>query len=235
MGQSPRKCGPFGRNGVVMQQQKQGKFIVFEGIDGSGSSTQADLLYQYFQRQQIPAVLSPEPSNGIIGNLVREALRQRFQFTRDPEKFNRQLAYLFAGDRHDHLYNDIDGVFKLLSGGIQVITTRYYFSSLAYNANSPKEYEFIYRLNQDFPNPDWVFYFDLPVEVALERVSRRSHQEIYETQTKLTQVRQNYQQIFQTYAGNWSQIDATQPPEIIHQKILEIIADFATVPESDLD
>ncbi|MEB3226555.1 MAG: dTMP kinase [Synechococcus sp.] len=218
-----------------MQRETQAKFIVFEGIDGSGSSTQAELLYQHFQRQNIPAVLSPEPSNGIIGNLVREALRQRFRFTADPEKFNRQLAYLFAGDRHDHLYNDIDGVFKLLSEGIQVITTRYYFSSLAYNANSPGEYEFIYRLNQDFPNPDLVFYFDLPVAVALERVQRRSHQEIYETQAKLTQVRQNYQQIFQTYGGSWYQLDATQPPETIHQQILQIMADFVTVPESGSD
>ncbi|WP_029681777.1 dTMP kinase [Picosynechococcus sp. NKBG15041c] len=218
-----------------MQQKIQGKFIVFEGIDGSGSSTQASLLYQYFQQQQIPAVLSPEPSNGIIGNLVREALRQRLQFTKDPEKFNRQLAYLFAGDRHDHLYNEIDGVFKLLGEGIQVITTRYYFSSLAYNANNPSEYDFIYRLNQDFPDPDLVFYFDLPVEISLERINRRSHQEIYETKAKLTQVRQNYQQIFQTYPGHWYQLDATNPPEVIHQKILQIITDLDFAVESGLD
>ncbi|QCS49884.1 dTMP kinase [Picosynechococcus sp. PCC 11901] len=219
-----------------MQRKTQAKFIVFEGIDGSGSSTQAELLYQYFQRQKIPAVLSPEPSNGIIGNLVRETLRQRLRFTTDPTQLNRQLAYLFAGDRHDHLYNEIDGVFKQLAAGIQVITTRYYFSSLAYNASNAAEYEFIYRLNQDFPNPDLVFYFDLPVEVALERVQRRSHQEIYETKTKLTQVRQNYQQIFQTYPGNWQQLDATQPPETIHQKILQTIADyFVTAPESGSD
>jgi dTMP kinase len=181
-------------------------------------------LHHYFRAQNIPSVLSPEPSNGIIGNLVREALRQRFRFTDDPEKFNRQMAYLFAGDRHDHLYNDIDGVFKLLGEGIHVITTRYYFSSLAYNANSPAEYEFIYRLNQDFPDPDFVFYFDLPIEIAIERVNRRSHQEIYETQAKLTQVRDNYQQIFATYAGKWQQLDATLAPEIIHGQILATIA-----------
>lgn len=201
----------------------KGKFIVFEGIDGSGSSTQAELLYQYFRQQNMPSVLSPEPSNGIIGNLVREALRKRFRFTDDPEKFNRQMAYLFAGDRHDHLYNDIDGVFKMLAAGYQVITTRYYFSSLAYNASNPDEYEFIYRLNQDFPNPDLVFYCDLPVEVALERVNRRSHQEIYETQAKLTQVRQNYEQVFAEYDGQWQRLNATDSPEAIHQQILTTV------------
>ncbi len=200
------------------------KFIVFEGIDGSGSSTQAELLYQHFQAQNIAAVLSPEPSNGMIGNMVREALRKRIKFTEDPVQFNRQMAYLFAGDRHDHLYNEIDGVMKLLQAGTQVITTRYYFSSLAYNANSAEEYEFIYRLNQDFPNPDIVFYFDLPVEVALERVNRRSHQEIYETQSKLTQVRNNYEQVFSKYSGQWLKLDATQAPEEIHQKVIQTVA-----------
>ena len=74
----------------------KGKFIVFEGIDGSGSSTQADLLHQYFQAQNIPSVLSPEPSNGLLGNLAREALRKRLRFTEDPKLFNRQMAYLFS-------------------------------------------------------------------------------------------------------------------------------------------
>lgn len=206
------------------------KFIVFEGIDGSGSSTQGELLYQYFQAQNIAAVLSPEPSNGMIGNMVREALRKRIKFTDNPMQFNRQMAYLFAGDRHDHLHNDIDGVLKLLSNGTQVITTRYYFSSLAYNANSPEEYEFIYRLNQDFPDPDIVFYFDLPVEVALERVSRRSHQEIYETQAKLTQVRNNYEQVFGEYQGKWLKLDATQPMEIIHQAVIKAVQGIQAAP-----
>lgn len=206
------------------------KFIVFEGIDGSGSSTQAELLYQYFQTQKIAATLSPEPSNGMIGNMVREALRKRIKFTADPVQFNRQMAYLFAGDRHDHLYNDIDGVMKLLSNGTQVITTRYYFSSLAYNANSPEEYEFIYRLNQDFPDPDLVFYFDLPVEVALARVQRRSHQEIYETQTKLTQVRNNYAQVFRNYQGQWLKLDATQPMDKIHQAVVKAVQGLLAAP-----
>ena len=160
----------------------------------------------------------------------QEALRKRIKFTDDPLQFNRQMAYLFAGDRHDHLYNEIDGVMKLLGNGTQVITTRYYFSSLAYNANSPEEYEFIYRLNQDFPNPDIVFYFDLPVEVALERVNRRSHQEIYETQAKLTQVRNNYEQVFSEYQGKWLKLDATQPIETIHQSVLKTIAEIQAVP-----
>lgn len=200
------------------------KFIVFEGIDGSGSSTQAQLLHQYFAGHNIPSILSPEPSSGIIGNLIREALRGRLRFTTDAYRFNQQMAYLFASDRQDHLYNDVDGVFKLLEQGFHVITTRYYFSSLAYNANTQEEYQLIARLNQNFPNPDMVFYCDLPVEVALERIGRRSHYEIYETQTKLVQVRTNYQQVFASYTGKWLQLDATKDPQVIHAQIIEAIA-----------
>lgn len=119
----------------------------------------------------------------------------------------------------------------MLATGHQVITTRYYFSSLAYNANSPDEYAFIYRLNQDFPNPDFVFYCDLPVEVALERIKRRSHQEIYETQAKLTQVHQNYEQIFTQYGGQWQRLNATNSPDAIHQQILTIVDQLQSVPD----
>ena len=89
-------------------------FIVFEGIDSCGKTTQAELLKDYFIRQQEQVVISPEPSNGIIGNMIRQALKQRIVFSRDRDLFDEQMAYLFAADRHDHLYNDIDGVFKLI-------------------------------------------------------------------------------------------------------------------------
>jgi len=83
-------------------------FIVFEGIDSSGKTTQAELLKNYFLDLKEKVVISPEPSNGIIGNLIRQALKQRIIFSKEPNLFDEQMAYLFAADRHDHLYNDID-------------------------------------------------------------------------------------------------------------------------------
>lgn len=195
------------------------KFIVFEGIDGSGSSTQAAQLHHYLQGQGQKAVLSPEPSGGLLGKVIREALRQRIDFHQDPQRFNQQMAYLFASDRHDHLYNQIDGVFKLLADGFWVITTRYYFSSLAYNAHSEADFQFVAGLNQHFPNPDLVIYFDLPVAVSMARLSDRSFQEIYETQDYLTKVRANYEKIFANYQDPLLRLDATQPMDTIHQRI----------------
>ena len=198
-------------------------FIVFEGIDSSGKTTQAELLKQYFLAMEEQAVISPEPSNGIIGNLIRQALKQRIIFSRDRDLFDRQIEYLFAADRHDHLYNDIDGVFKLIQNNYHVISTRYYFSSLAYNCDSVEQFDFITKLNDRFPHPDLTIYIDIPIEVSLSRLQERSLQEIYETKTKLTKVRKQYQQIFAEYAGRAIAIDGTQDLQQIHSLIIQAV------------
>ncbi len=198
-------------------------FIVFEGIDSSGKTTQAELLKKYFLAQQEQVVISSEPSTGIIGNLIRQALKQRIIFSRDRHLFDEQMAYLFAADRHDHLYNDIDGVFKLIQDNYHVIGTRYYFSSLAYNCESKEKFAFIKKLNARFPNPDLTIYIDIPVEVSLSRLQERSLKEVYETKHKLTKVREQYQQIFAEYDGKAIAIDGTQKVEEIHQQIVEFI------------
>lgn len=198
-------------------------FIVFEGIDSSGKSTQADLLKDYFLAREESAVISSEPSNGIIGNLIRQALKQRIIFSRDRNLFDQQMAYLFAADRHDHLYNDIDGVFKLIKNNYHVISTRYYFSSLAYNCDTVEQFEFIKKLNNSFPNPDITVYLDIPIEISLARLKERSLQEIYENKTKLTQVREQYRQIFNDYDGQVIILDGTQEKYQIHQQIIQFI------------
>jgi dTMP kinase len=199
-------------------------FIVLEGIDGSGTSTQAELLKKYFIAQGEQAIISPEPSAGPIGNLIRDTLKQRIFFTSDRKLFDEQMAYLFAADRHDHLYNEIDGVFKLISQGFYVISTRYYFSSLAYNCHTPEQFEFVSRLNQNFPNPDLVIYLDLPIEVSLERLQERSLREVYETKAKLTQVRANYQRLFEDYQDSLLIVDGTKSKDFIHQQIIQFIS-----------
>lgn len=198
-------------------------FIVFEGIDSSGKTTQAQLLKEYFIASKEQAVISPEPSNGIIGNLIRQALKQRIVFSKEQRLFDEQMAYLFAADRHDHLYNDVDGVFKLIKDSYHVISTRYYFSSLAYNCDTVEQFEFIKKLNDRFPNPDLTIYIDIPIEVSLLRLQERSLQEIYETKAKLTKVRQQYQQIFAEYNGRAIAIDGTQDTQEIHRQIIENI------------
>ena len=198
-------------------------FIVFEGIDCCGKTTQAELLKSYFANQKEQVVISSEPSNGIIGNMIRQALKQRIIFSRDRELFDEQMAYLFAADRHDHLYNDVDGVFKLIKDNYHVISTRYYFSSLAYNCETIEKFAFIQKLNDRFPNPDLTIYIDIPIEVSLKRLQERSLKEVYENKSKLTKVREQYQQIFADYQGKAILIDGTQDLQSVHQEIVDFI------------
>lgn len=199
-------------------------FIVFEGIDGSGTSTQANLLKDYFLNRGDRAIVSPEPSEGAIGKLIREALQERTIVFEEERQYDEQMAYLFAADRYYHLYNDRDGVFKLRDrDNTHVITPRYYFSSLAYNCNTLEEFEFVRGLNQRFPNPDLTIYLDLDIKIALERISDRPYKEIYENEKKLTRVKQNYQKIFNAYTGLLLTIDASQNREAIQQEITNFI------------
>ncbi|MDJ0687401.1 MAG: dTMP kinase [Xenococcaceae cyanobacterium MO_188.B32] len=202
---------------------KKKLFIVLEGIDSCGKSTQAELLKNYFINQGERAVISPEPSNGVIGNLIRSTLKKRVFFTHNRQKFDEQMAYLFAADRHDHLYNDIDGVFKLIDNGFQVIVPRYYFSSLAYNSSTPEQFAFVSKLNEKFPNPDLLIYLDIPIKISLDRLQERSLKEIYENEVKLTQVREKYQQILAKYSDLSLIIDGTKDKQIIHRQIIDFI------------
>lgn len=205
-----------------MSQEKQGYFIVIEGIDGAGSSTQAELLKQYFLSKNQSAVISPEPTNGKIGKLLREFLAEQNYFN-NQDNYDQQMAYLFAADRHYHLYNDVNGIFKLTRENTHVISTRYYFSSLAYNAKNEEEYNFIAQLNQKFPNPNLLVYLDITVEIALTRISDRPAKEVYENREKLTKVRQNFEKIINNYTDKLLIIDATQKPEIISQEIIKML------------
>lgn len=196
-------------------------FIVFEGIDGSGTSTQSSMLRDYFEENNQNAVLTAEPSSGPIGHLLREGLKKRVVFSKDERHFNQQMAHLFAADRHDHLYNDVDGVYKLLAEGKHVICTRYFFSSLAYQAD--EDYELVYDLNKRFPNPDLVIYIDNPVEVSIKRLQQRTVKDVYENSEKLAKVKENYRKIFANYEGKLLIVKGDLKIEEIHSIIVQYI------------
>ncbi|WP_078146184.1 dTMP kinase [Exiguobacterium sp. HVEsp1] len=198
-------------------------FIVFEGIDGSGTSTQARLLKDYFINKSMKAIVTSEPSEGPVGNLIRQAMKQRTFFTNDKQHFDQQMAYLFSADRHDHLYNDVDGVFKKMEDGFQVISTRYFFSSYAYHSDTPEDLELVKTLNAKFPNPDIVIYIDNPVDISLKRISQRSVQDIYENEEKLKKVKARYEQIFSEYQGTMLKVSGNLGLAETHKEIVDFL------------
>lgn len=199
-------------------------FIVFEGIDGSGTSTQAELLHNYFIDQGKKTILSPEPTSGIVGKLIRQILQNHMMILMPDERnFDQQMSYLFAADRYYHLYNHQDGVVSLLKQNINVISTRYYFSSLAYHGQESQDFAQVKLLNQNFPEPDLVIYIDIPVKDALIRLQQREHREVYEQEEKLSKVKKNYQNIFANYQNKLLKIDGTNNVKNIHQTIVKFI------------
>lgn len=208
----------------------KGKFIVFEGIDGSGTSTQAELLKKYFLEQNQDSHLTSEPSEGPIGNMIRQAFKGRLNlskgdnpYLKDGDLFDEQMAYLFAADRHDHLYNQVDGVEKLLNTGASVISTRYFFSSYAYHCRSESDFQLVRSLNARFPNPDLVIYLNNPVKVSMERMKNRAFKDEYENEQKLSLVKKNYDAVFQNYEGKLVVIEATNTPVEIHNSIVDAV------------
>jgi len=199
----------------------KGLFIVFEGIDGSGTSTQAMLLRDKLLVDEGAAILTSEPSEGPIGNMIRQGMKGRLQFARDAMLFDKQMAYLFAADRHDHLHNDIDGVLKLTRQGTHVISTRYFFSSYAYHSHDDSSLDFVKKLNESFPDPDLVIYLRNTVACSIARMANRTHKDAYENEKKLTQVGNNYDRIFSEYNGSLLILDAAQQCATLHRMIAD--------------
>lgn len=200
---------------------KKGKFIVFEGLDGSGTSTQSQLLQNALLEKGEKVHLTCEPSPGPIGNMIRQAMQGRILFSKQDDEFDQQMAYLFAADRYDHLNNPVDGVLKLVNEGFYVISTRYFFSSLAYHVTDDDSSKLVERLNSDFPNPDLLIYLDNPVESSIKRLNSRTVLDKYEEENKLKIVSGNYQKIISEYNGEKLILSALDSKKNIHSEIVK--------------
>jgi len=202
-------------------------FIVFEGLDGSGTSTQSRMLLDHLRvGRGERAHLTSEPSSGPIGHMIRSALSGRLSFSSDDRLYDHQLAYLFAADRHDHLWNDNDGVMRLLERGEHVVCTRYFFSSYAYHCRDAEDIAFVRELNAKFPDPDAVIFIDVPVEISTGRLAERPHLDRYESAEKLQLVRSAYEKSFELYKGPLLRVLGTDQPGDIHNKITKFITDL---------
>lgn len=145
-------------------------FIVFEGIDGSGTSTQ---IKKIVESNPSKYEATAEPTALETGKFLRRMLGGEFSVD------ERTAAYLFAADRCEHIYGK-GGVQQKLEEGKTVVSDRYFFSSLAYQSVTCGK-ELPELLNSPFPLPEYLFYFIIDPEISLSRVnSRNEKKEIYE-------------------------------------------------------
>jgi dTMP kinase len=164
------------------------KFIVFEGIDGSGKTTQVGRLARKLQESGVPIHTTFEPTNGPVGAILRQYLVQRVSF--DP----RVLPYLYAADRGDHLYNDKSGIERALAGGVTVICDRYILSSFAYQVPE-HSFELVDYLNRSFRKPDVTFFMRRSPTSALSEKQKESNysKDANDTLEKQTRVAEEYE------------------------------------------
>lgn len=201
-----------------MEEKPQGRFLVFEGIDGSGKTTQAGKLYQRLNAGGKNAVHTCEPSDGPIGRLIRQMLSGELPVDQ------RTIASLFAADRTDHLMNPDNGVRNQVDQGKIVICDRYYFSSYAYHAQYIDMDWVIQanRLNADILRPHATLFIDVDPDVCIRRIrASRQTLEIYEKLDIMKQVRINYFKAFERLKTqeNVIVIDGNDTPENVEEAV----------------
>lgn len=200
-----------------------GKFIVFEGIDGSGKSTQIRLLAEKLRERGEKVYVTAEPTESVSGGLLRDALCGIAKRTAC------EMAALFALDRIFHNVNPVNGIEKMLRDGFYVICDRYYYSTLAYQGNET-DVEWVRRMNIDCPEirrPDVCIFLDVSPETGLSRVQNgsRGFTEIYEKAETLKAVRAKYFDAFSILGDseNVKIIDAARAPDMVAADVLSAI------------
>lgn len=190
-----------------------GKFIAFEGLDGAGCSTQAAKLANYFQTKKIPCWLTKEPTNHVIGGLIRGYLTGDWKINSPAA-----LQLLFAADRANHLEKEI---IPNLKKGLWVISDRYIFSSLAYGSLEIENQEWLYQMNEQFILPDLTILIKTSAKTCLKRIKEnRLSLELFENENKLEQVWQTYEKIAKKYQ-NIELIDGEKNIETIFEEVLK--------------
>ena len=169
---------------------ERGKLIVVEGIDGCGKDTQIDLIYSYMLMQGMRVMKRSNISDLASGKYLRKILSDT-----NLKLNNFELAKLFITELIE-VSSEID---ILLEEGINVVCSRWFYSTLAYAGTTDEEYVYIQKLisESNLLNPDLTIYLNVTPSTAMERInSRGENKEIYEEIDKLSLIHERYYKVF---------------------------------------
>lgn len=183
-------------------------FIVIEGLDGSGQSTQAQLLTEYLHGIS-PTIHTKEPTNNLIGGLIRAQLTGEWKTSQEC------LQLLFAADRAHHLERFI---MPALEKGKNVVCDRYLFSSLAFGGVNADD-KWLWHLNEHFLLPDHAFFLDVRPEECMRRMKDRPELELFEKKEYLSNVRRNYSAMAKRFK-NFHIVNGEQRKDVVLTEIL---------------
>ncbi len=207
-----------------------GAFLVLEGIDGSGTTTQGILLAKWFAARDIRTLSTREPTDGPIGLLLREVLCGKHKIDQDT------LAMLFAADRKDHVVKEIQ---PALERGWIVISDRYYHSTLAYQGfmRGEDRIRFVRDLHQvaEIPIPDLTIILDVPPLIGIERTDRKiaggAVREIFENSPFQDRLVGYYRQMQHRLKGqNIVTVDGSGSIEDVHRAVVTEVKRVLSLP-----
>ena len=200
-----------------------GRFIVMEGLDGSGLSTQSGLLLKRIvEKVQVRAELTKEPTDGPAGAQIRMALRHRLKVD------EHTLALLFAADRMDHLCELIK---PRLKDGVHVICDRYYLSSFAYQSVGVQDLDWLIQLNSKFIVPDLTIVLQVPSTLCLSNILEgRFGVERYEKEAELEKVWEGYLKVIPLLKSRGERIEIIDASNVsiedVRRRVWDICKDL---------
>ena len=197
-------------------------FIVIEGLDGAGTTTQLKLLERRLKGYKIPFCCTCEPTRGLIGKVIRSVLRGKCRV--NPYS----LALLFAADRTEHVEDPGEGIAARVKRGELIISDRYLFSSLAYQSVQCG-FEKVLSLNERFPLPSHLIFIDTPPEVCQQRLDQRGKRDLFDGLSFQEKVYQFYFRgidYFTDSSMKVHRIEGDQPSAIIFQSLWDLLCEL---------
>lgn len=191
-----------------------GKFIVIEGLDGSGKSAQVDLVIDYFKKFGKEVVVTKEPTiESEAGQKIKKVLKKEIII--DPLG----LQSLYVQDRKEHLQNKI---IPALQAGKFVVSSRYAFSTFAYGGSDGLDVNLLVEMNKEFLLPDLTIIVDVNPELCVNRIETRGEEkELFEEKEKLTRVNNFYKNMPEAFENIFVVNGEKSIPEVFEEiKIL---------------
>ncbi len=200
----------------------KGFFITFEGMEGSGKTTQAKMLYDYLRKRDTDCLLTREPG----GTRISEKIRRLILDCENANMFPKTELFLYLASRNQHVEEVIR---PALSSDKVVISDRFFDATLAYQGagrNLPMEtVKELNKLATDSLTPDVTFLLDVPVKEGLKRIQRTDRIEL-EDEEFHDRVRKEYLNIGAREFGRITLLDGKKGKEEIHSKVVEVVEAF---------
>jgi dTMP kinase len=197
---------------------RKGLLVVFEGIDGSGKTTQAKLLCKHLEKMGFDALFSKEPTNSIYGTKIKKLAESDRNLTTPVDEYQ-----LFVSDRKFHVKNTI---IPALTQKRIVVLDRYYFSTMAYQGARGLDPAKIQAENELFaPVPDIVFLLKIPPNIGLKRIKKGRNEvpNLFEREESLIRVARIFDSIREDYIFP---INGSEPAVYVHKTIVTAVDDL---------